>query len=136
MTVKNKKWMAITGVSIAVLAAAIFGISSLPTASAGAGPLDCDGGLGNIIHFNKILWHSNFVIKDQSQLFAPGEPFETIINQGFSPPPLIPIRIQLAQILADSDITIRFMDNPILKNYIIIDDVELSTTCFNTVFSP
>ena len=58
MTVKNKKWMAITGVSIAVLAAAIFGISSLPTASAGSNSLNCEDGRGSIIHYNKILWHT------------------------------------------------------------------------------
>ena len=136
MTVKNKKWMAITGVSIAVLAAAIFGISSLPTASAGSNSLNCDGGLGSIIHYNKILWHSDKRIKDQSLIFSSGEPFETIINQGFSPPPLIPIRFQLEEILAASSITRVFEDKPILVNHIIIDDVELSTICFNTVFSP
>ena len=136
MTVKNKKWMAITGVSIAVLAAAIFGISSLPTASAGSNSLNCEDGRGSIIHYNKILWHSNFVIKDQSQLFAPGEPFETIINQGFSPPTLIPIRFQLEEILAASSITRVFEDKPILVKHIIIDDVELSTICFNTPDTP
>ena len=136
MTVKNKKWMAITGVSIAVLAAAIFGISSLPTASAGSNPLDCDGGEGNIIHYNKILWHSDKRIKTQFLNFQPGEPFETIINQGFSPPTLIPIRFQLEEILAASSITRVLNDNPIKVTHIIIDDVELSTICFNTPDTP
>jgi len=132
----DKKWMAITGVSIAVLAAAIFGISSLPTASAGQNTLDCDDGRGNIIHFNKILWHSDKFIKGQFLTFKPGEPFETIINQGFEPPTLIPIRFQLEEILAASSITLPFNDNPILAKHIIIDDVELSTICFNTADTP
>jgi len=136
MTVKNKKWMAITGVSIAVLAAAIFGISSLPTASAGSNPLDCDGGEGNIIHYNKILWHSEKSIKTQFLTFKPSEPFETIINQGFSPPTLIPIRFQLEDILAASSITRALNDKPILVKHIIIDDVELSTICFNSAGFP
>jgi len=47
----DKKWIAITSVSIAIFAVTIVGISSIPTASAGTLPLNCDGGSGTIQHY-------------------------------------------------------------------------------------
>ena len=135
----DKKWIAITSVSIAIFAVTIVGISSIPTASAGTLPLNCDSGTGTIQHYNKIFWHSEKRTKIITSfgpgffIFPAGEPFETIFPA--LQEQLIAPRFQLEEWLIGNTIT-KANDKPIKRVNIIIDDIEFSTICFNTADTP